>query len=98
MEGKGEKKREEEDPSNVHYPPLIRMIGEALRRGTKEGDPIARRRKLVLIQVCLGGRFNGKSLVCGTSHRSKRDPEPSMRWGEGEEERLDSYRDCEDFC
>lgn len=81
MEGKGEKKTRGGGSSNVHYPPLIRMIGEALRRGTKEGDPIARRRKLVLIQVCLGGRFNGKSLVCGTSHRSKRDPEPSMRWG-----------------
>lgn len=98
MEGKGEKETRGGGSSNVHYPSLIRMIGEALRRGTKEADPIARRRKLVLIQVCLGGRFNGKSLVCGTSHRSKRDPEPSMRGGEGEGERLDSYRDREDFC
>lgn len=81
MEGK---KREEEGLwGGVFQCPLPSVNpddrGSSAGGGRKEGDPIARRRKFVLIQVCLGDRFNEKSLVCGT----KRDPAIDEMGGEG---------------
>lgn len=68
------------DYSDVHYSPLIWMIGEAGE--TKEDDPITASGNSFSFSLSTG-RFNGKSLVCGTTYRSKRDPAPTVERDHG---------------